>query len=394
MSIIRAMTNEDLLAYKHLCSICYTYTDTSAPEVLSEEALRQRMGVFGEDGMLHSAMMQIPYTARFEGADVKLLGIGGVVTDPTSRGQRGIRRLFEEGLPRLCQEGYVFSALYPFSHCFYRKFGYEWAEFWRNAEISRQSLRSDLCGADEIVRVLPGEDDQGMNAVYEQYIADKDLALHRSEWMWNDLRRGTPWDSLKHAYVLRIADKPAAYWIGRMDKQGYSCTLTIQDMAWTCQQGLEAIFAMLRGMNELETIRVKAQSGFEPRNLTREPYDVEEKGSCTGMVRVMNVERALAMLPAPPLPGTVTIAVRDEQIAQNCGSFTVRCDGYAITVEKDDRAEPDLRCGINGLSALVVGRERLGDAINAGMAEVKRNKNLRFAELLFAQRRLHMNENF
>ena len=29
MPILRSMTNDDLLAYRHLCSICYTYTDTN-----------------------------------------------------------------------------------------------------------------------------------------------------------------------------------------------------------------------------------------------------------------------------------------------------------------------------------------------------------------------------
>ena len=144
MSIIRPMTNDDLLAYERLCSICYTYPAKHAPEPLPDEKLRIRMGVFDEDGKLLSAMMQIPYSVRFGGETVPLIGIGGVVTDPAARGQRAIRHLFEEGLPRLYREGYVFSALYPFSHRFYRKFGYESAEFWRYAKFPRNALRQDL----------------------------------------------------------------------------------------------------------------------------------------------------------------------------------------------------------------------------------------------------------
>lgn len=394
MSIIRPMTNDDLLAYRHLCSVCYTYTDTDKPEPLPEDKLRIRMGAFDAEGRLCSAMMQIPYEARFAGQTVKLLGIGGVVTDPTSRGQRGVRRLFEEGLPRLYREGYVFSALYPFSHRFYRKFGYEPAEFWRNVEIPRTALREDLARADEIVRVLPEENDQGMAAVYEAYTADKDLPVLRDAEMWKELRKGTPWDSLKHAYVLEIAGKPAAYWIGTMHKESWHCTLWIKEIAWTCRAGLEAIFAMLRGMNEIETIRVRVQGGFEPRSLVMEPYDVSWKDVCDGMVRVMNVERALALLPAPALSGTLTVSVTDGQIPENNGVFSVSGDGDALSVVRDDGARTDLRCSIQGLSALVTGRQSLAAAIYDGVAELQNEEKRRFAEMLFVRRMLHMNHDF
>ena len=394
MSIIRHMTNDDLLAYRHLCSICYTYTDTSQPSPLTEEQLHIRMGAFDEEGRLCSAMMQIPYDVRFEGRTVKLAGIGGVVTDPTARGQRGVRRLFEEGLPRLYREGHILSALYPFSHRFYRKFGYEWAQFWQNVEFPRTSLRHDLRAADEIVRVLPEEDDQGMRAIYEAYIADKHLPVIRDEGMWRELRKGTPWDSLKHAYVLRVNGVPAAYWIGTMHKEDWRCTLYIKDMAWTCRRGLEAIFAMLRGMNELEGVRVRVQGDCDPRLLVEEPYDVSWKGTCEGMVRVVNVERALALLAAPPLPGKLTIEVTDGQIPENCGCFTVCGDGDQLTVARDDDAQPDLRCDIQGLSALVAGRQSFNDCENAGTVSLLNTECRRFAGMLFPQRCLHMNQDF
>lgn len=394
MTMLRAMTNDDLLAYKRLCSVCYTYRTNDETETLPEELLHIRQGVFDADGRLLSAMMQIPYHVRFCGRTVRLVGVGGVVTDPAARGAGHVRRLFEEGLPRLYGEGYVFSALYPFSHRFYRKFGYEWAEFWRNAEIPRDAIRDDLPCADEVVRVLPGEDDQGMRSVYEAYIADKNLAVIRDDQMWTELRRGTPWADLKHAYVLKANGQTVAYWIGQMSKQGYAATLRITDMAWICPLGRDAIFAMLRGMNEVDTVAVRAQSGFDLRIIAKEPYDVGEKSSCTGMVRVVNAARALALLPPPLLPGRLSIGLTDGQIPQNNGCFVVSGDGYALTVGENDREEPDIVCGIEGLSALVAGRHSFRDAVDAGLVQVCTGKPLRFAELLFAERKLHMNQEF
>lgn len=394
MAILRSMTNDDLLAYKRLCSICYTYTDADQPQPKSEDQLRCMRGVFSEDGQLLSAMMQIPYEVRFCDQMVKMAGVGGVVTDPTARAKGAIRTIFETDLPRLYQEGYVFSALYPFSYRFYGKFGYVWIKFGRNYVIPRSALREDLRRAEEIIRVLPGEDDQGMADIYAQYAANKDLAILRSESMWKERRSGTPWENLRHAYVLRVDGKPAAYWIGRIEKTERGGVLNLQDIAWISQAGLEAVFAMLRGMNEVGEIHLKARSGFEPALLCTEPHDVHAGSECQGMARVVNAERALALLPAPVLPGMLTIEVTDEQIPENCGRFTVSGDGYAITVTKGERLAADIRCDIRGLTALILGRHRFADAVELGLVELLDPKKVRFAEQLFAERRLHLNWSF
>lgn len=389
---VRSMENKDLLAYKRLCSICYTYTvDEEVPAELPEEKLRIRRGVFGENGELLSAMMQIPYDIRFCGETVKMVGVGGVVTDPVARRGGAIRAIFENDMPAWYDQGYVFSALYPFSYRFYGKFGYVWTKFGSEYCIPRGSLREDLRRADEIVRVLPDEDDQGMAEVYRKYTADKHFAVIRTDEMWKERRRGTPWANLKHAYVLRIGGVPVAYWIGRHERGDDGATLRMEDLAWTCPEGLEAVFAMIRGMNEISTIRLTARSGFEPALLCDEAWDVSIAGESQGMVRVVNAERALALLLTPPVQGQLTIEVKDEQIAANCGRYTVAGDGCVLRVVRDEHAVPDLRCDISGLSVLIAGRHSFANAVICGAAEVLNPQAVNYAGMLFAERELHLN---
>ncbi len=394
MPTLRHMTNDDLLAYKQLCTICYGYADTNVPEPLDEAALHIRMGVFSDDGRLLSAMMQIPYTVRFNGQDTKLVGIGGVVTDPVARRGGAIRQMFEEGLPRLYHEGHVFSALYPFSFRFYGKFGYTWAEMWQNRAVRTADVRRDLQKADEIVRVLPDmADDQGMAQVYAAYIADKELAFHRDAWMWKDVRKGTPWGDLTHAYVLKIGGRAAAYWVGQVVK-GAETTLRIRDMAWSTPRGRDAIFAMLRDMNEVQVIEMSCRGGFDLRSMVEEAYDVEEKGSAPGMVRVVNAEKALALLTAPPVTGALTLDVADGQISENNGRFTVTSDGEHLTVSRAPDAEPDVACDIRGLSALVAGRQPFNRLLEQNEVQLLHANKMCFADMLFPTRRLHVNHNF
>lgn len=391
---IRYLTNGDLLQYKRLASICYTYPDAEQPRACTEEELHQRVGVFGEDGTLLSAMIHNRYTARFEGHDALLVGVGGVVTDPVARGRRGIRGLFETYLPMLYNEGYVFSALYPFSHVFYRKFGYEFAFERRTVELSVESLRDDLCRADEIIRVLPDEDDRGMREIYDRYIEDKHFAIRRDDAMWRELRQGTPWEKLKYAYVLRRGGRSVAYWIGTVEKRASDVVLTLADMAYTSRDGCEAIFAMLRGMNEIDTVRMTVPAELNPHWLVREPNDVGKYAlQRGGMMRVMNVEKALAMLVAPPVAGHLTVDVTDPQIPQNSGCFTVTGDGVSLTVSRSN-GPADMRCSINGLSVLIAGLQDFDDGLLAGHATLMEERVRPFASMLFPRRKTALNWHF
>lgn len=395
MAVIRCLTNDDLLQYQHLASICYNYAVDTPPTTCTEEELRRRVGVFREDGTLLSAMINNHFSVRFEGQDIPLVGIGSVVTDPVARRQGGIRHLFETYLPALYDEGYVFSALFPFSHVFYRKFGYEFAFERRVAEFSARKLRDDLCEADEIVRVLPGEDDQGMRQIYERYIEDKHFAVRRDDVMWRDLCQGTPWEKMKYAYVLKRGGVGVAYWIGVVEKHGSDATLMLMDMAYTCRKGYEAIFAMLRGMNEVGTICMTVPAELNPRWLVKDPYDVAKSQlSCCGMLRVMNVEKALGLLAVPPVAGRLTIEVADVQIAQNNDRFMVACDGRELSVTRARDAAIDMRCSINGLSALMSGLLGFKDSVLAGHVTQIHESALPFAAMLFPQRKAHLNWDF
>ena len=397
MTTLRALTLEEMRAYNTLSSVCFTYTTSTenlSPKEMSPEKLNEVRGMFDENGTLLGAMIQIGMDCRFEGHDCRFLGIGGVVTDPAERRRGAIRQLFEEGLPRLYHAGFVFSALYPFSHRFYRKFGYELGIVQRNAELSPSSLRSDLYRAASIRRLLPEEDGAAMREVYQKYIEKKNFAVLRHDGHWYSLREGTPWEKLKYTYVLYDeGGAPIAYWVGTMEKGPEGATLSIKDLAYTSRKGLEAIFAMIRTMNEVGGIKMPVPQDVELRFLVEDPYDIQENTSCGGMLRVMNVARALALLPAPAIPGRCTVEVTDGQIPGNNGRFTIIGDGERLSVEKTD--EPaDLTCTVNGLSALVAGTLDFAGCADARLVAVQREDQLRFMQMLFCKRQQHLHNYF
>ena len=397
MSEIRSLKLEELADYNKLSSICFTYTVNTehlAPKEMPSEKLRQYRGCFDEDGRLLGGMILLEMDCRFEGHDCRFVGVGGVVTDPADRRRGAIRQIFEADLPRMYEEGFVLSALYPFSHEFYRKFGYELCIIRRNAKFSPGSLRKDLYRAAAIRRILPDEPDGGMKQVYEAYMADKNLGVLRSDEQWKALRGGTPWENQKHAYVLYGEGVEAiAYWVGSMSKGGDGAVLSMEDMAYVSREGMEAIFAMLQTMNEVGTVKLTVPQDMPLRHLLADPYDMEEDCSCGGMVRIVNAEKALGMLPAPALAGRCVVEVSDGQIPANNGRWLITGNGEKLTVTRTED-ETDIRCTIGGLSALVMNGMDFRECLDARLAEQLRPENGRFAAELFCARKQHLHNYF
>ena len=260
MTEVRGLKTEELAAYNKLSSICFTIptkTEDLSPKDMTAEKLRQYRGCFAEDGTLLGGMILLDMDCRFGGRSCRFFGVGGVVTDPAERRRGAIRQIFEADLPRMYDEGFALSALYPFSHEFYQKFGYELGIMRHTMKFGPGSLRKDLYRAAAIRRILPDEPDGGMKQVYDRYIADKNLAILRTDDQWKELRSGTPWENRKHSYVLyNDADEPIAYWIGTMSKEDGGTLLTIDDLAYVSREGMEAVFAMLRSMNEVGTVKL------------------------------------------------------------------------------------------------------------------------------------------
>ena len=96
---VRQIRPEERAAYGRLCSLCFTYPfrDESANIARETDAQqRQYRGAFDENGQLCSGMIQLDMGCHFSGQEVKLLGIGGVVSHPAHRRECGSRSLFED----------------------------------------------------------------------------------------------------------------------------------------------------------------------------------------------------------------------------------------------------------------------------------------------------------
>ena len=104
------------------------------PEKSREESLKETVedwGAFADDGKMMARIINHRFQVWLDGQTVPCGGIGAVSTLPEYRNTGAVREIFGKLIPAAYQNGEVISALYPFSHAFYRKFGYETVR-WRN----------------------------------------------------------------------------------------------------------------------------------------------------------------------------------------------------------------------------------------------------------------------
>ena len=125
--VIRQLKQEEKFMAGRISGICFheRIDDLAKKRQECEEAKEEDWGAFDEKGTLMARIINNRYTSYVDGQEIQNGGIGAVSTLPEYRNTGSVRNIFEKLLPYAYENGEVISTLYPFSHQFYRKFGYE-----------------------------------------------------------------------------------------------------------------------------------------------------------------------------------------------------------------------------------------------------------------------------
>ena len=132
--IVRRLKKEDLLDASRIRAISFhgklNEEETAKRlENTPDDQMHQHWGCFDEDGTMMACIINNDFAVHFDGRLVKMGGIGGVATLPEYRYGGAVKETLRAILKDARENGEVFSSLYPFSHEFYRKAGYESISF-------------------------------------------------------------------------------------------------------------------------------------------------------------------------------------------------------------------------------------------------------------------------
>jgi predicted acetyltransferase len=402
MAEIRRLVTEDMLQFYRIHTIVYNQRkDYSKDENQKIDPLEHPVdwawGVFDGKKLL-AGMFEIEYLMRFDGHSVKMSGIGGVGTLPEARKGGHIRHIFEKLLPQAYEKGVVFSSLTPFSHDFYRKFGYEIACNRNKISISTDDL-SEIKSKGEFVHILPGDDTTLLAEVHSKYIENINHGIHRDNWTdnraWKRFTRDDPCSTGTYLYLWKDETGKARSYIKYQDVfEEDEHNMSVTELIFIDKKGLYGVLGIVGGLSaQFRNFKWLMPAFIDPLDFTGDAWSVEQEIKPRDMTRVVNVKAALELMRRPTGEGEYTIEVKDENISANNGKFLIQfgTDGSKISVTKKDA---DLSCDILALSQLVTGYRTLENVLITRQEGLEVYGNMETLKRVFTQRPQHVTEYF
>lgn len=355
----------------------------------SEEESEQDWGAFDEDGTLMAHIINNRYRSFLDGTPVRNGGIGAVSTLPEYRRTGAVREIFRILLSHAYEDGEVISTLYPFSHAFYRKFGYE-TVCWKNIyEFSPAVLEKNYSFDGKAALWKLGDPAAEWTGLYNAFAAGFNLAILRDDRLMEEHLKGEYLRDRKFCYMLREAECPVAYIIFQDARYGSQAVLDVQDLAWSGPEGFRAVLGFLaRFSADYGAVRLFLPREIELLSLIRSPrqYDIQKSAEQSYMIRVVNAVKLLETI-KKPAGCSFAIRVTDGMISQNNGTWVVTADGVAST-----DGEPDIETTEKALGQLACGAVSLAEALYREDTVVHRNRET--LEKVFIRKPILVEEHF
>ena len=369
---IRLLSGEERFQARLIATVAFhqRMEDPEKARQESEKETCQQWGAFHEDGTLMAQIINNQYMSWLDGTLVRNGGIGAVSTLPEYRMEGAVKEIFKVLLAHAYTDGEVISTLYPFSHAFYRKFGYE-TVCWKNVyEFSPAVLRG-YAFYGEASLWKQGMPVSGWTELYNRFASSYNLAISRDDRAMGERLKGEYYKDRKFCYMLHENGKPVAYLIFQDIRHDPQAILDVQDLAWDGPGGLRAILGFLaRFSADYGSIRLFLPRDIELLSLIRSPlaYDIRKSTEQSYMIRVVNAERALETMKKPAGTSFV-VRITDELIPENNGTWKVTSDAVSPTEE-----EPDLTVTEKALGQLVSGAVSLSEALYREDTVVTKNR--------------------
>ena len=369
---IRLLNGEERFQARLIATVAFhqRMEDPEKARQESEKETCQQWGAFHEDGTLMAQIINNQYMSWLDGTLVRNGGIGAVSTLPEYRMEGAVKEIFKVLLAHAYTDGEVISTLYPFSHAFYRKFGYE-TVCWKNIyEFSPAVLRG-YAFYGEASLWKQGMPVSGWTELYNRFASSYNLAISRNDRAMEERLKGEYYKDRKFCYMLHENGKPVAYLIFQDIRHDPQAILDVQDLAWDGPGGLRAILGFLaRFSADYGSIRLFLPRDIELLSLIRSPlaYDIRKSTEQSYMIRVVNAERALETMKKPAGTSFV-VRITDELIPENNGTWKVTSDAVSPTEE-----EPDLTVTEKALGQLVSGAVSLSEALYREDTVVTKNR--------------------
>ena len=358
---IRLLTGDERFQARLISTVAF-HMRMEDPDKAREESAQETIqdwGAFHEDGTLMAHVINHSFMSFLDGHLIRNGGIGGVSTLPEYRLNGCVREIFKSLLPCAYASGEVISTLYPFSHTFYRQFGYETVP-WKNVYEFSPAVPKDYAFSGEARLWTPNDPVDPWMDLYNRFASSFNLSIHWDPQRTLNHLKGVYYQDRKFSYMLCEHGRPVAFLIFQDVRHDPQAILQVQQLAWDGARGFRAMLGFLaRFSADYGMIRLFLPSSIELLSLIRSPlaYDIKKTTEHNYMIRVVNAFEALKSLRMPE-DAAFTVRVEDGLIPENNGTWHVSAEGVVPSSQA-----PDLTVSEKALGQLVSGAVSLSEAV-------------------------------
>jgi predicted acetyltransferase len=333
----------------------------------------------------------VEFRMRVRGAFRPVGGVTAVASPPERRRRGHVGTLLDRMHAELDERDVAMAALWPFSHAFYRRFGYGRTndvvvhEFPPDAlDVPAATPRSDDAGE---FRRLVGDDSADLDALaaVHEASATEPLALARSEDWWR-LRVFRTWTGDRFVYGWG-GDELRSYLAYRVEDGDDGRVLVVDDWGAADEEAYRHLLAFCRNHDsQVSRVRFGAADASLLDRFEAPDEDVTTRVVPGPMARVVDVEAALSGLATPADGERVVLRVRDDRCDWNDGRFELGVEDGATTCRTADGVDADVDLGVGALSRLVVGARSAATLADLGDASGEADALARLDTMLPVER--------
>lgn len=259
------------------------------------------------DGEIVGALTALKMTCNVDGSHLPCAGVAAVGVVPEARRSGVGAALMTETLRLFREDGFVFSALYPFRETYYSRFGY--VSCGGRVRVTMPTDRFPKRRSTLPVRMIPGSEYEQVRACFDSFCDRYNGSTRRSNERWEDT---DPY------YVV---GDPIEGFIQIKLSGDFWTPLNMADLVWTTERSYYALMEVLHGL----AINRTEACWYEPTNgphMHLLDHGVKLQIERLLMYRTLNLEAAL-MAKRVTGSGSVSFNVTDEHLPVNSGCWKV-----------------------------------------------------------------------
>ena len=418
MSEYRPVPDADVPEFQRILSYAFSPAEEHEPTDSLEElppraTLGDRRAIY-EGSEIRCTAVHHWFRLRVRGELEEVPGLSAVATPPEYRRQGLVGRLLAQSLSEYREHGAGFCALWPFSHPFYRQFGWGLCSRYGRVTCKPEALagigpgkEGESNGREHRFRRCSPEEWAALDRVYSA-TDDRDLTMDRTEAWWRK-RVFTGWDTDPYATGVERDGRLVGYLVYDIEESenGDGRRMVVREVGHVDIEACRAVLEFCRNHDsQIEEIELRGPAETSLQDLARDPGEIAVEIEAGPMIRIVDLARALSGLSYPAgIEVDLALEVADGVADWNDGRFRLSiadgsggCEpivgGTDALTDAGSDDDADLVTSITTLSQVAVGYLSVDRAETVGDFEVSSAEARETLEAAFPPRETFLREFF